>query len=255
MRAEQNSASSGEGKPSFFGKAVEVWRYRLITILLMSIPATVLDNMLRALVNSSGTAITTANLGQLLSWRTLLILALGLLLVLCFLVFEILGHIYLCRDILAGEGGHVFREIGKGIRSVRRFLSAKGLLVVLFITVAVPLCGIGFPISLTKYFYIPNFITSVIFSNPLYTAFYVALIVFLAFVAFRWIFTLHAMLLDGMNADPALKRSSDLMKANWKDFLKRYVFIEVYPRSWTGLILHPLKNVSFDIGSDNTRTI
>ena len=30
---------------------------------------------------------------------------------------------------------------------------------------------------------------------------------------------------------------------------------EVYPRSWTGLILHPLKNVSFDIGSDNTRTI
>lgn len=74
---------------------------------------------------------------------------LSIALVLVFIVFEILGQIHLSNDILRGEESHVFREIGKGFKSVKHFLSPKGLLVALFITVAVPLCGIGFSISLT----------------------------------------------------------------------------------------------------------
>lgn len=213
---------------SLFGVAVEVWRYRIISMLLMVVPVVLLDNLLSGLVDSSGAPITTGNLGQMISWRLPVFIILTIAMILVFIVFEILGQIYLSNDILKGQESHVFREIGKGFKSVRHFLSPKGLLVALFITVAVPLCGIGFSISLTDSFRIPNFIMSVIFSKPLFTVLYIAGIVALVIVAIRWIFTVHGMLLDDMKAGDALKQSVSLIKANWKDFLKRFIIIIIY---------------------------
>ena len=229
MQTTDNLKNGKKGKRrSIFGLAVEIWRYRIITMLLMAVPVVLLDNLLSALVNSSGAPVTTANMGQMINWRLPLFIILTIALVLVFIVFEILGQIHLSYDILKGEESHVFREIGKGFKSVKHFLSPKGLLVALFITVAVPLCGIGFSISLTESFKIPNFITSVIFSKPLFAILYIAAIVALVITAIRWIFTVHAMLLDDMKAGDALKHSVSLIKANRKDFLKRFLVIIIY---------------------------
>lgn len=225
---KQTEAGASGRRRSPFRFAIEIWRYRVITSLLFLIPLTILDKLAFLMVNSSGTPITTANLGQLINWRTPLIVVLGILLILCYIVFEINGQIFLSRDLLMGRGSRIFRELGSGFKSVRRFLSPKGLMVALFITVAVPLCGIGFSISLTESFYIPNFITSVIFSNTLFTVLYAAVIAALILLAFRWIFTVHAMLIDDLPAGKALKRSSALMRANWKDFLKKMLVVSLY---------------------------
>ena len=226
---QKKNDTGGKGRKRYlFSTAAEIWWYRTITILLLIVPATFLDKMLELLVNSMGTAITTANLKQLLNWRTPLILVLGFFLILCYIVFEIFGQIYLSCDILTGEDTHIFREIGKGIKAVKRFFSPRGILIAIFITLAVPLCGIGFSISLTESFYIPNFITSAIFSKPLLTVLYVAGIAALFLVAFRQIFTLHAMLLDDMSAGEAQKRSASLMKSHRKAFLKKFVVVAGY---------------------------
>lgn len=232
MKSTENRKNEKTGQRvrsrSLFGIAVEIWRYRIISMLLMIVPALLLDNLLAALVDSSGAPVTTANMSQIVSWRLPVFIILSIALVLVFIVFEILGQIHLSNDILRGEESHVFREIGKGFKSVKHFLSPKGLLVALFITVAVPLCGIGFSISLTESFQIPNFITSVIFSKPLFAILYIAAIVALVITAIRWIFTIHAMVLDDMKAGVALKHSVELIKANWKDFLKRFIVIIIY---------------------------
>ena len=226
-RKKRRSGRQGRSR-SFFGVAVEVWRYRIISMLLMIVPVVLLDNLMSGLVDSSGAPITTANMGQMISWRLPVYIILSIALILVFIVFEILGQIHLSNDILRGQESHVFREIGKGFKSVKHFLSPKGLLVALFITVAVPLCGIGFSISLTDSFRIPNFIMSVILSKPLFTILYAAGIVALIIVAIRWIFTVHGMLLDDMKAGDAMKQSVSLIKANWKDFLKRFIVIIIY---------------------------
>ena len=215
-------------KRSYFGVAVEIWRYRIISILLLAAPALLLDNLMSALVDSSGAPITTANMEQMFSWRLPVYIILSVAMIMVFIVFEILGQIHLSNDILRGQESHVFREIGKGFKSVKHFLSPKGLLIALFITVAVPLCGIGFSISLTESFRMPNFIMSVIFSKPLLAILYIAGIAALVIVAIRWIFAIHAMLLDDMKAGDALKRSVSLVKANWKDLFKKFIIIIIY---------------------------
>ena len=215
-------------KRSSFGVAVEIWRYRIISILLLAAPALLLDNLMSALVDSSGAPITTANTEQMFSWRLPVYIILSVAMIMVFIVFEILGQIHLSNDILRGQESHVFREIGKGFKSVKHFLSPKGLLIALFITVAVPLCGIGFSISLTESFRMPNFIMSVIFSKPLLAILYIAGIAALVIVAIRWIFAIHAMLLDDMKAGDALKRSVSLVKANWKDLFKKFIIIIIY---------------------------
>lgn len=215
-------------KRSFFGTAVEIWRYRIISILLLAVPVLLLENLIELLADSSGAAITTANMGQIISWRLPLFIGLSIALVLIFIIFEILGQVHLSYDILTGKEVKVFKEIGYGFRSVKHFLSPKGLLFALFIAVAVPLCGIGFTITLTESFRIPNFITSVIFSRPLFAILYSAGIVAVVIIAFRWLFAVHGMLLDDMKAGEALKNSVTLMKKNWKDFIKRFVIIIIY---------------------------
>ena len=215
-------------KRSFFAMGVDVWRYQIISMLLMVVPALLLDNLMSALVDSSGAPVTTANMSAMFNWRLLVFILLAIALILVFIVFEIFGQIYLSRDILNGEESHVFREVGQGFKSVRRFLSPKGLLFALYITIVVPICGVGFSISLTESFKIPNFITSVIFSKPLTAILFVALIAVLVIISIRWIFAIHAMLLDNMKAGDALKKSVSLMKANWKDFFKKFVVIAIY---------------------------
>ena len=215
-------------KRSFFGAAVDVWRYRIITLLIFAVPVLLLDYLTELLADSSGAAITTANMGQFFSWRLPLFIVLSIALVLVFIIFEILGQIHLSYDLLTGREVSVFREIGRGFKSVKHFLSPKGLLVALFIAVVVPLCGIGFSISLTESFRIPNFITSVIFSKPLFAILYSAGIVALIIVAFRWIFTVHGMLLDDKKAGEAMKQSVTLIKKNFKDFFIRFLIIILY---------------------------
>lgn len=214
-----------DAKKSSFAAVIEIWRFRVFTFLLLAIPVNLLDDMVERLVNSSGGALTTANPGMIAGWRSPLLFLLLALLVFWYFVFEILSQVYLCEDILMGEDSHILHEIGRGFRSVRKFFSPRGLLLVLFITVAVPLIGIGFSISLTESFYIPHFISGVFFSVPLYTILYASLMVLLFVFAFRSIFTIHAMLIDNLDAAEAQRRSVGIMKEHGREFLKKFILL------------------------------
>ena len=198
----------------------EVWTYQLLAAILILAPAGVLNALMNRVAMTSGGAITTANLKTfLLSWRFPVILLLGFLLVSVYVVFELFSQIHECHDILTGREAGIRRELRAGFRSLRRFLNPSGISVLVFIFLAVPLCGIGFSISLTKDFYIPNFIMDVVKAKPLYAIGYGAGIVALVWIGYHSIFVLHAVLIDGLTPKEGKKRSAELLKKNRKTFI------------------------------------
>ena len=138
---------------------------------------------------------------------------------LCFIVAELFTQIYMTDDILSGRTAGIRRELSQGVRSLRRFLSPSGILVLVFIFIAVPLCGVGFSISLTKQFHIPNFIMDVVMARPYYAILYIVMILWFIWVAYRSCFTLHAVLLDGMTVAEGRKLSARITKARGKQFI------------------------------------
>ena len=198
----------------------ELFSYQSLSSILLGAATWGLYKLINLVAESGGSALTTANLTDLLlSWRGLVILLLGVLLVAVFAAFEIFGSIYLFDDILNGRTVRIFAEIAQGFRSLRRFLCPGGFLVLLYIFIAVPLCGIGFSISLTEKFYIPNFIMEVVRATPLYNALYWIVMAALLAVGLGGVFTLHGVLLDGMKPKEAFRASFRLWKKNWKNFV------------------------------------
>ena len=198
----------------------EIWGFQILASLAMVIPAGILTKLLNGVAELGDGALTSADLRAIfLSWRTPLLLLLGVALILLYTVVEIFAQIYMNGDVLSGERIRTWREIKKGLRPAKRFLNPTGILVLLYIFIAAPLCGLGFSVSLTESFHIPNFIMDVILATPLYAGLYAALILVLVWIGYRSIFTLHGVLLDDMSPAEARKASVAIIKKNGKRFV------------------------------------
>lgn len=207
------------------GQAIpEMWTYQILSAIVLALPATFLTMLITTFSQTDGAAFTSSNIKMfVLSWRFPVLLVLGSLLALIYIVVEVFTQIHLCGMILKGQRTSFRRELLAGIRSVRRFLNPGGLSIILFILFAVPLCGIGMSVSLTRAFYIPNFIMDTIFATPLYLGIYCAGMAVLFVNIFRWLFALHAVILDDLSPKEAKKRSAGIIKKNWKNLLLTYI--------------------------------
>ncbi len=110
------------------------------------------------------------------------------------------------------------------LKSLKVFFSPIGILLVVFVAVILPLINIGVTLGPMKSFAVPNFITSVIFANPLYLTLYTIVIGFLTIISFIYIFTIHFALIDNQKIWQALKSSKLLMKKYWKNFFIDYIW-------------------------------
>ena len=214
-----------QSRPISYGRLTfeaipELLSFQIPTSIMLGILAFILKELINLVAKTGVAALTTANFKDLiLSWRGPVILLLGICLVAVFAVFEIFASVHLCDDILNGRKVKILNEVGKGFRSLRRFLCPSGLLVLLYIFIAVPLCGIGFSITLTENFYIPNFIMEVVYANKLYSISYIMLMIVLFIIGLCGIFTLHRVLIDDMKPSEAFVSSFRIFKANWKKFI------------------------------------
>ncbi len=199
----------------------EMWTFQILAAIVLAIPGTLLMWMINWVAGAGGNVVTTANIKMfLLSWRFPVILLLGAALVIVYLVMELFAQIILTDKILTGQRVRFKDCIGNGIGAVRRFMNPAGIRIILFIFIAVPLCGVGFSLSLSGDFYIPNFIMEVVVKNPLYATAYAAVILLLIWIAFNSLFILHAILIDGMVPSEAKKYSAQIVKKNRMRFLK-----------------------------------
>ncbi len=173
-------------------------------------------------------AVSSGDLGFLFtSWQGYLLIALSIITLFVYLAIDINALIILCGRLLRGEKPSVLKCIKDGLLSLKKLLNWQGVLIVLYIALLSPILGMGITISLTSSFYIPSFITSVIFGNPFYLIGCAVVALALLIIGNLYVFILHGVLLDNLSMKESAKRSLALIKKNVKNYLKEMVIFFV----------------------------
>lgn len=200
-------------------------KYQLIVKTLVStIVIPIYQAIIHFLIISSGKiGISSGDfLPFLFSFNGIGMLIISILMMLFLIVFDINTFIVACAKIREQQQIITAREmIRLGIKSMNKFNSWTGLIMMLYVTLIFPLLSIGIAISPMKNFQIPNFIMSVVEGNPLYFTIYIVVIGILSYLSYRCIFSFHYLLIENLDPISALKSSVNLIKKNGKVFLWR----------------------------------
>lgn len=173
-------------------------------------------------------AYTSGDLPYLMaSWQGWVLLGLGFLELVIYTVFDINAKILLSEKLLNGEKVHALTLLREAAFSLRYFRGMRGVWVILYVSLAAPLAGSVFGITLTSNFVIPDFIISVIRRNALYHILYAAGIAALAVTGFLYLFTFDFVLLGRKSIRQAMASARAMMKENWKHFLPHYLLFFV----------------------------
>ena len=228
---EENNSEQGSGQKerSFkrvrFGRLAfqalpEMWSYQMLASIIMGVQLALVSWLYEKLMSSANMALTSANIFEVfLSWRGPIILLLGAAALMVVMVPELFGVIILCDDILCGRKAHTLKTLRRGFLSLKRFMTPFGILILLYVLFAAPLCGIGFSVSTTSNLYIPHFISEVIFANRIYTVLYVVVMGLLAIIGFSYLFVIHGVLIDDLTPAEAGRQSVRIIRENWRRFL------------------------------------
>ena len=204
--------------------------YRIVSFLVLQGWLLALSGISRLILRSAGrVAVTSGDLAFLFtSWQGILLVILALITLLIYFAVDINSLIILCDRLLNGQKPSVLYCVKEGFLSLRKFLNPIGFVVLIYLSVLSPVIGVGVSISLTRNFYIPNFISSVIYGNPLYLTGFIILIIALALLGFFNLFILHGALLDNKKLFRSSKDSFRLVKSNFKTvFLSLLIFSAV----------------------------
>lgn len=178
--------------------------------------------------NAGRPAYTSGDLPYLMtSWEGWVLLLLGFLLLVIYTVFDINAAVLLSDRLLKGEKIHVLPLLKEAAGSLLQFRNIRGVLAILYVSLAAPLTGAAFGITLTSNFVVPNFITSVIRRTAILHLLYIAGLAVLAFFGLVYVFTFDFAILGRQSVPQAMKSSKTLMRKNWKNFLLNWVLFLV----------------------------
>ncbi|MBR2676371.1 MAG: glycerophosphoryl diester phosphodiesterase membrane domain-containing protein [Solobacterium sp.] len=200
-------------------------KYQVITKLVLGVWLYLLGRLFRVLLNSTGrVAVSTGDFTFLFgTWQGVLIILIALVSLFVYIALDLNTKIFMSYNLLTGKAVSIWNSISKALEGVLRFFNLKGILVCLYLVLIAPILGIGFSISLTKGFYIPTFISSVIASTPLYLVLTIIAVFLFLSLGIANIFIIHGVVLDKMPIDEASRQSRTLIHKNWKDYLKQNI--------------------------------
>lgn len=194
--------------------------FQIISSLALQIRMSCFSVISRLLIRSTGhVAVTSGDFSFLFTtWQGILLIILAIVNLFLFVAVDLNALVILCNRLLTGEKPSVLYCIKEGFLSLKRFLNPPGILVVLYVSLLSPIIGFELVISLTWGLYVPKFISSVIWSNPLFSIGAVILIAALFLVGVLFIFILHGTLIDGMPLRKSGGNSLNLIRKNKKKF-------------------------------------
>lgn len=219
---EKNQTS--DQKPSlkgYIGAIPEILGYQLITKLVLFICVTIMSRIGGALLwIAKRPAFTSGDLPYLMrTWQGWCLLLVGLGILVLYTLFDVNAMIVISSSILHRKKVKISEVIREAFLAMKYFRKPRAVFVVLYIAFIAPLTGAAVGISLTKDFYIPDFIMSVVRSNFLYHTAYSILMVLLLVTGVVYIFTFHFVLIGKCDIAEAMKRSKEMIRRNWKNFL------------------------------------
>lgn len=221
---ERENMERKVNKIANFGKVIWLYtKYQLITKGLLFLVVFPLSTfIMKLLLQSTGrTNISSGDyLRFLFSVQGVGLLILGLALLTILVGTDINAFIIMSALIKEGRIKMTAKHLlVVGLRSIKTFLKPAGFLLMFYWVIVIPLVGIGFTIAPMQGFEIPNFITDVIFKNPLYSSLYLVAILILTIVTVLHLFTFHYILICNQKIGEGLRNARLLMKKHWKSFL------------------------------------
>jgi len=224
MKMEKRNQINQRLKP-YLQAMPAIFNYQIATKVFISIWIFLLGRIFQALLKSSGRVAVTSGDWKFLftTWQGWIILLLGFVSLFIYVAFDLNSKIVLSRELLKGEKVSLTECIKEGFFSIGKLFNLRGILVIIYISLIAPIIGVGVSISLTEGLYIPTFISSFIESSVLYSALAgFAVLLFLS-VGIANLFILHGIVIDKMTIAEAGRQSRDMIRANWKDYLKQNV--------------------------------
>lgn len=212
----------------YLGKIIWLYtKYQMLTKLLLAFSIyPIFKLLISTLIQSTGRfSISSGDYIQFLfSFQGLGLLIIVLVFLLLLISFDINSFIIMSALIKENRINLTARQLLiTGIKSLKPFLNPSGLIVALYVAIVIPLVGVGLSVSVMKDFKIPNFITDVIFNNPIYYVLYTSIVILLMIMTLYYIFFFHFLLIDNNSIGQSLKRSSQLMKRHWKEFIRKFI--------------------------------
>ena len=218
------------GLTKFIYRSVsELWSYELWSYIIVYILIRIVMQVAKMLVMTRDDALTTSNLMYVLfSSQGLLIVLLAIFAVLIYIAIELFGEIVFIGNLFENKKNgsivsRIFSAIIEGFKSLKLFFNPLGAVCLIYIFIIAPIIGIGFTISLTKEFYIPNFIMEVIEKNIMYAMPFFAFMIAMTLLGIIYMFTFHGVLLYKENVQDAMRNSRLIIKDNWKKLFFRIV--------------------------------
>ena len=197
-------------------------KYQLGTqILLLGIIFPMAYKVMESILHWRGMeAISNNTLLELLeSGQGVLFLAGGLLLILLILLIEIGGIVTISGQTVLEKPQSAYRTVlWHNLKYFPKLWDKGTLLILLYLSLIIPLTGLGNTISLFDEIKIPNFIQEVIDQTASYRAIYLVGIFLLLMVGLRWVFSFHFMFIGGYKPYAAISASTGLVKRNRKPF-------------------------------------
>ncbi len=220
-----------------------LWIYTKYQIITKSLLALVLlpsfNWISKLLINMSGiTNLTSSNYKDfILSIYGIPVILLGIVLLIFILGIDINTFIILSSLIREGKLNIKIKNVlNQAIKSIKYFFSPLGIILVLYTAIIFPIVGMGIKMGPLKNFKIPNFITSVIFNNPIYKYSYYTALIVLFLIGAIYIFSVHFIILDNKKILDSFKSSRKLMQKYWKKFIIDY-FITIIKISLIFLLI------------------
>lgn len=200
-------------------------RYQFFTKLLLGVLLAVLKQVSMFLIRSTGrVAVSSGDLSILYkTWQgpVLIVVAIGTLFL--YVAFDLNAQIIYASRLLEDKEIRMKEIFKEGLLSIKEFFTPDGIGIVLYIALIAPIIGFGLSISLTRDFYIPTFISSVIKSTPLYNVIYILFVIVFLAIGIINFFTIHGVLISGLKSSKADDNSRAIMKKNWKDYIKSLI--------------------------------
>lgn len=219
-------------------------KYQLFTkVILFLTLFPLFRTVLKYLISSSGRVSITSGdyIGFLFSVQGLILLGVSLLMIAIVIAIDINASIMISALVKEKRMNVTARNIFfSSIKSMKLFIKPMGIVVMLYMAIIVPLVGIGFSLSITRNFKIPNFITDVIFKNTTYSIIYFILIFILTITTILFIFFFHYLIIDKQSILDSLKNSYRLIMKHKKSFVKEF-FVK------TGIIIILIITIAFGI--------
>ncbi len=209
----------------YWQATLDLLSYETIAVVLKTIFVRAIYLVTNYLLKLAGrVAVTSGDFGFLFtSWQGWLLIIATIVIVLGYMTMDINTKILYTSDLVKGEKISIRKNLKDAIVSWKKFASVPGILLIIYITLIVPVAGFGLSISLTKNFYIPTFITSVIKDRTLYYVPYVIFMIVFWVIGFIYIFCIHGVLLDDMSVIDALRNSRKLVLSHKKDYIKQHL--------------------------------